>query len=97
MPRGRWIQQVVMARNGCAYSRTDDVAIALNEELMSAKEPANQRLYNRMSCDPWAVFWATCKQDSQRNSEAVLMVCLQAWRRSRNDSISTRTLTRAPR
>eukprot|EP00959_Pyramimonas_sp_CCMP1952_P019436 410624-Pyramimonas_sp.AAC.1 len=55
-----------MTRNGCTYSRTDDVANALNEELMPANESAIQRLCNRMSVDPWAVFWATCKQDSQR-------------------------------
>eukprot|EP00959_Pyramimonas_sp_CCMP1952_P317761 6650418-Pyramimonas_sp.AAC.1 len=65
MPRGRWIQQVVMTRNGCAYSRTDNVAIALHEELKSANESAILRLYNEMSVDPWTVFWATRKQDSQ--------------------------------
>eukprot|EP00959_Pyramimonas_sp_CCMP1952_P171052 3574136-Pyramimonas_sp.AAC.1 len=31
--RRRWIQPVVMARNGCAHSRTDNVAMASNEEL----------------------------------------------------------------
>eukprot|EP00959_Pyramimonas_sp_CCMP1952_P309222 6471356-Pyramimonas_sp.AAC.1 len=65
MPRGRWMQQVVMTRSDCTYSRTDDVAIVLNEELKSASESAVQRLYNKLSVDPWTVFWATCKQDSQ--------------------------------
>eukprot|EP00959_Pyramimonas_sp_CCMP1952_P260598 5448817-Pyramimonas_sp.AAC.1 len=67
MPCGRWMRQVVMTRKGCAYSRTDNVAIALNGELKSANESANRRLYNKMYVDPWTVFGAKCRQDSLRN------------------------------
>eukprot|EP00959_Pyramimonas_sp_CCMP1952_P376859 7893345-Pyramimonas_sp.AAC.1 len=66
MLRGRWTQQVVTARNGC-NSRAENVAIALNEDLKSCNESVIQRLYNKMYVDPWAVFWATCKQDLRRN------------------------------
>eukprot|EP00959_Pyramimonas_sp_CCMP1952_P269458 5632942-Pyramimonas_sp.AAC.1 len=96
MPRGGWIQQAVMTRNGCTYSRTDNVAAALNEEWNSANESAIQRLYNKMYVDSRTVSWTTCKQDSQRNSRSKFDGPPQNCR-SKNGSISSHTLTRAPR
>eukprot|EP00959_Pyramimonas_sp_CCMP1952_P166209 3473927-Pyramimonas_sp.AAC.1 len=42
--------------------------MALDEEFTSANGSAVQRLYNKMSVDPWIVFWATRKPDSLGSS-----------------------------
>eukprot|EP00959_Pyramimonas_sp_CCMP1952_P348172 7292743-Pyramimonas_sp.AAC.1 len=77
MRRGQWMQKNAMMRNGLSHSRTDDIVVVLNEELKFTKGSVAQRLYSKLYVDPWIVFWATCKPDSEGSFGGNLTARLQ--------------------